>query len=290
ALIPAPCSASAALSRTAWPRSSNEAVNGAKRMQFATSLFLVVGERVRSVMVCPVRNGGYRSSQIVRAVGGRAKRGGVGGGLFRGGPRRARGGVWGAAGGRGVVRDSRPVGGLEGPAPRPPLQGAHFFARCSPLKDEHLAGGMSTLQTVAWPTSIGRRHLVHGTLALRQYRDAPWHGGRWPTKVRLPWPQTVCLSWQRDLSLVPCARVPQPRHRQILFRCPEHPQPAAPRSRSSSPPRSPTQLRMPRPLPRDRRRSVVQAGRPLPAAARLFFTGRKRRRVSSASSRLPTQT
>lgn len=60
-------------------------------MQFATSLFLVVGERVRSVMVCPVRNGGYRSSQIVQAVGGRPKRGRVAVGLLRGRPPQARG-------------------------------------------------------------------------------------------------------------------------------------------------------------------------------------------------------
>ena len=35
---------------------------------------LVVGERVRSVVLCPVRNEGYRSSQIVQAVARRAER------------------------------------------------------------------------------------------------------------------------------------------------------------------------------------------------------------------------
>src|SRR5262249_39373148 len=87
-------------------------------------------------------------------------------------PARTAGGRGQRAGGR-VVRDSRPGGRLEGPAPRPPLQGAHFFARCSPLKDEHLAGGMSTLQELAWPRSTAPRHLGRGIRALQRRRVGP---------------------------------------------------------------------------------------------------------------------
>jgi len=72
-------------------RESNEAVNGAKRMQFATILFLVVGERVRSVMVCAVRNGVIGHRRSFQAVGGRPKRGRVAVALLRGRPPQARG-------------------------------------------------------------------------------------------------------------------------------------------------------------------------------------------------------